>query len=472
MRSGSIRSRPGRRPRCTDAEFRDSAPAFDPEGRYLYFVSVRTFDPVYDNVRFDLSFPRGSRPYLIALQAGRRPPFDPEPRGVGAEAKGKEPAANGGGEKANTAAATRPVRIDLDGIVRRVAAFPVAEGRYGRIAGVAGAKVVWNAQNVVGAHGRGGHKEAAGKLERFDFATGRTETLAEKVDDFAVAGDGVSLVYREGKTLRAIAADRKADVKADPGDGEGPPSRKNGRIDLDRIRVAVEPRREWRQMLREAWRLQRDQFWSADLSGIDWDAVSRLYAPLLDRVATRAEFSDLVWEMQGELGTSHAYETGGDYRKPPAVALGHLARRHAGTTNAAAGRSPPSCAATPGTRAPIAAQRDRRRGEGWASASSPSTASRSPSHRPRQALLVHRAGQKVQLALASADAQGRVPRARRRRDGARRRRAGRYREWVESNRAGVHERTGGRVGYFHVPDMGRRLRRVPPLLRSSASATR
>jgi len=70
------------------------------------------------------------------------------------------------------------------------------------IAGVTGAKVVWNAQNIVGAHGRGGHKEAAGKLERFDFATGRTETLAEKIDDFAIAGDGISLVYRDGKALR------------------------------------------------------------------------------------------------------------------------------------------------------------------------------------------------------------------------------------------------------------------------------
>jgi tricorn protease len=69
----------------TDPEFRDSAPAFDPEGRYLYFVSVRTFDPVYDNVHFDLSFPRGARPYLIALQAGGRAPFDPEPRGLGGD---------------------------------------------------------------------------------------------------------------------------------------------------------------------------------------------------------------------------------------------------------------------------------------------------------------------------------------------------------------------------------------------------
>ena len=82
-------------------------------------------------------------------------------------------------------------------------------------------------------------------------------------------------------------------------------------------------------MLREVWRLQRDQFWVEDMSGIDWQSVYALYAPLLDRVATRGELSDLIWEMQGELGTSHAYESGGDHRRPPSVALGYLGGRPA-----------------------------------------------------------------------------------------------------------------------------------------------
>ena len=54
----------------THPEFRDYCPAFDPDGRYLYFLSIRTFDPVYDSVQFELSFPRAARPYLIALAAG------------------------------------------------------------------------------------------------------------------------------------------------------------------------------------------------------------------------------------------------------------------------------------------------------------------------------------------------------------------------------------------------------------------
>ena len=77
-------------------------------------------------------------------------------------------------------------------------------------------------------------------------------------------------------------------------------------------------------MLREVWRLQRDQFWVPDMSGVDWEAMYRRYRPLLDLVSTRAELSDLIWELHGELGTSHAYEMGGDHRKPPAMALGKL----------------------------------------------------------------------------------------------------------------------------------------------------
>src|SRR6476659_5423604 len=61
------------------------------------------------------------------------------------------------------------------------------------------------------------------------------------------------------------------------------------------------------------------------MSGVNWEAVYARYEPLLDRVATRSELSDLIWETQGELGTSHAYEMGGDHRRPPSVTLGNLA---------------------------------------------------------------------------------------------------------------------------------------------------
>ena len=96
-----------------------------------------------------------------------------------------------------------------------------------------------------------------------------------------------------------------------------PFGKKTGWIDVGRAQIDIHPREEWRQMYREAWRLQRDQFWNEDMSKVNWQDVFNRYWPMLDRISSRSELSDLLWEVQGELGTSHAYEFGGDYRSRP-----------------------------------------------------------------------------------------------------------------------------------------------------------
>ena len=124
--------------------------------------------------------------------------------------------------------------------------------------------------------------------------------------------------------MRAI--DALADLPEEGEEQKPPtePGRRSGWIDLDRASVEIVPRDEWAQMYREAWRLQTEQFWVEDMSDIDWDRVFDRYAAVLPRVRTRTELSDLIWEMQGELGTSHAYEWGGDYREPPQYQRGFL----------------------------------------------------------------------------------------------------------------------------------------------------
>ena len=427
----------------TTAEFRDYSPSFDPQGRWLYFLSLRTYDPVYDSVQFEMSFPRAARPYLLALRAGERAPFEREPKGLKADDK------DDGADK--PAAPAGPLRVDLPGITQRIAAFPVAESRFGRLAGAAQGKVLWTVLPIEGQQGRGGHKEGSGRLEAFDFETLQVDTLMDKADDFQLAADHATVLVRDGKRLRAIGLDAADKDEADGADADTP-SRKSGWIDLGRVRVSVDPRAEWRQMLREVWRLQRDHFWVADMSGVDWPAMLRRYEPLLPRVATRAELSDLIWELQGELGTSHAYESDGDHRRPPQVALGQLA---------AEWKLRPQDGSFEITRIV--------RGDGWdAQADSPLHAvgveaqlgerivavngQRVSRERPPQALLVHQAGAKVELTLARGEGSAattrrvlvttladEVP--------------ARYREWVEHNRAWVHAQSGGRVGYLHLPDM-------------------
>jgi tricorn protease len=408
---------------ATTGEFRDYCPAFDPEGRYLYFLSVRTFDPVYDSVHFELSFPRAVRPYLVALQARGRPPFDPEPRGF---SKPKDE------EQAKQSA---PIRIDADGLQQRVAAFPVPEGLYRQVAGIPG-KVLWTVFDVAGAHGRGDQGERPGRLESFDFATVHRETLIDKIDSFSLARDGKTLLMREAKRLRALEAGKKPDEKAAEGYPEH--SRQSGWVDLERIRVSVDPTLEWRQMLREVARLQRDQFWVEDMSGVDWQAAVRKYEPLVARISTRGELSDLVWEMQGELGTSHAYEMLGDHRKPPGWTLGALAAdfRDNEITHIARGDAWEAAADSPLNAVGVEAQVGERV---LAVNGQPVTR-----ERPVPSLLVHQAGAKVELTLEQRKVlvtllKDEVP--------------ARYRDWVERNRRWVHERSKSRVGYLHLPDM-------------------
>ena len=224
-------------------------------------------------------------------------------------------------------------------------------------------------------------------------------------------------------------------------------------MDLDRPRLVVLPGAEWAQMYRHAWRLQRDQFWSEDMQDVDWQRVYRRYWPLVDRVATRAEFSDLMWEMQGELGTSHAYEFGGDYKPEPSYDQGFLAADCVYDDQAGGYRIAHIVRGDPWEE-----DDDLPLREPGLNIAEGDVLLAVAGHRlsqeltPQQALVNH-AGEEVLLSIAGQN--GDKPRTVTVKT-LKSERSARYREWVEANRLRVHEATGGRVGYLHIPDMGPR----------------
>ncbi|MEO0408316.1 MAG: peptidase, partial [Cyanobacteria bacterium P01_A01_bin.135] len=280
----------------TPPRFLDFNPSFDPQGKFLYFLSIRDLNPVYDGVYFDLGFPRATRPFLLSLQQDTLSPFIPQPKPIGEDDKEDEEgssegdASKEGGDRSgenvpsenagDSGEKPTPITIDLDGIQQRVAGFPVPEGRYQQIQGIK-AGVLFSSAPVRGSLGEW-HEDplaADAKLELYDFKTQSCDLVAKSISDFAVGWDHNTLIYRAGDRLRVCAAKAQED---DEGDDE--PSRKSGWLDLERLRPSVLPQQEWQQMLAEIWGLQRDHFWTADLSGVDWQRVYQRYQPLLARV--------------------------------------------------------------------------------------------------------------------------------------------------------------------------------------------
>jgi tricorn protease len=446
----------------TEPVLNDVSPAFDPEGKYLYFLGYRTFNPVYDNLQFDMSFPRGVKPYAITLQRDLRSPFIPEPKVP--EEKGKEKEKEEVSDekqeekdaedtvqteeedKKETTKKLTPIVIDLEGITARALPFPVAEGKYTSIRGIKG-KALFLSFPIEGTIRQPGENhEPGGHIDSYDFEAHKTEHLIDGVSGFDLSRDCKTLIYRSRQRLRVL----KAGDKAPKGDNGDRPGRESGWLDLSRVKVSVQPAAEWKQMFAEAWRLQREHFWTEDMSGIDWDAIYAQYAPLVERVSSRSELSDLFWELQGELGTSHAYEGGGEYRQRPHYQQGFLgvdwsydaeddryriARIVQGDPSDNKATSPLT---SPGLNVNVGdavlAINGQRVGP-----------SRSP-----QELLVNQADNEVQLTIEDASTkETRVITVKALSD----EHPARYREWVENNRRIVHEKSQGRVGYVHIPNM-------------------
>ncbi len=443
----------------TEAQFRDTSPSFDPTGNYLYFLSQRTFDPVYDSLFFDLGFPLGTRPYLVTLQSDAPSPFvvPPEPEEPSTEASASRD--NGAAEAVPTPAPTpapeAPARIDLDGIGRRIVEVPVPEARYETIFALKN-KLLLLSRPVEGSLERvfwDPAPPANGLLESYDLVEDKRDTLLTEVADLVTSGDRGHLAFRtsagdggRGRRLRVVPSAAKPDEDR----ANEPPGRRSGFVDLGRIRVLVDPGAEWAQMLREAWRLQLDYFWTADLSGVDWESVLDRYLPLVDLVATRSELSDLIWEVQGELGTSHSYELGGEYRKAPPWGLAHLG---ADLVREASGRWVVSRVAEgsswePKEASPLLAPGvDVRPGTAIVSINGQAV---EPDLGPAP-LLANQAGLPVELTLAGpAEPTPRSVVVLTLTD----EHPLRYRDWVVNNRKKVSDATDGRVGYIHIPDMG------------------
>ncbi len=274
----------------------DANPIWSPDGKYLYFQSGRHENTVPSDVEFDFAVLKSTGIYAIPLAAGTPSPLAPQSDDSAAapaddQAKPKD--------KPGKPAGPPAVHIDLDHMLDRAVEVPVD---YANIAQMdaSGQKIFYLVQPIGLIEGNlKGEKSA---LHVYDLSKRKDETVAEDVDSYALAADGAHVLVQHGKEYTVLAA--KPDAEKDHDETH--------KLDLSNLRMIVDPRAEWTEMFNNAWRLERDLFFSPVINGQNWQAVHDSYAKLVPLAGSREDLNYIIGQVNGEMGNSHTYVGGGD----------------------------------------------------------------------------------------------------------------------------------------------------------------
>jgi tricorn protease len=318
----------------TTDRYEASSPAFSPDGKWLYFLSARHFNlgnaSPWGDRNMGPVFDKRVGVFALALQPGVRFPFKPEDELTKPEDKSPEAAAKAavkspdadepdGAKSAAVAAAAaaaqagkagleKPAQptpsIVYAGLRERLYEVPVAPGNYSALA-VDDKRLYLLDADDDGAKG-------ALKTLAITRSTPQLDTFAANVREFGLSADRKHVFYR------TFAKGAPGDMLIVDAAAKAPADLASAKVKIDDWAVSSNPRMEWREMFNDAWRMHRDFLYDANMRGIDWNAVRKRYAPLVERVTDRAELDDVLGMMVGEVGALHSQIRPGDVRRAAA----------------------------------------------------------------------------------------------------------------------------------------------------------
>ena len=299
----------------TSDRVNSASASFSPDGKWLYFLSDRNLRSLVGSPwgprQPEPYFDRPMKIYQIALKKGLRPPFKPadelnpetpekpEPRPAASPAPSPSPSPSPG--PSPTPIAAPRVDIDLEGLASRIYEVPAGSGDLSSL--TATAKTLYWLADDPGAEGK--RHLMALEISNKDS---KAVKVMEDITSYEVSADGKKALVRKREDLFVIDANGKA-----PAPAELPKSR----VDLSGWTFPIEVREDWKQIFVDAWRMERDYFYDRNMHGVDWNAVLKRHLPLVDRITTREELSDLIGWMVGELSILHTAVRGGDLRLGP-----------------------------------------------------------------------------------------------------------------------------------------------------------
>ncbi len=290
----------------TQGYYNDFSPAFDPDGKYLYFLTNRHFSPKYSD--FDNTFIYNESTMLAAVPLTDKIESPLVVRNDETEIKAEEKdSKESKGDKEGKdkkrkkkkekeeKAEVKETKIDLTGFEQRVVLLPPSHNNYATLSAAKGKVLYINGDN---------------ELKYYDLKEREEKSIIKGIRKYQLSADGKKILIRKGAEWYII--EPKANQKADKA------------LPAKEMQMDVNPKKEWKQIFTEAWRLERDFFYDKNMHGVDWKGVYNQYLPLLEQCATRWDVNFVLGEMIGELSSSHSYKGGGDTEHAKTQNVGYL----------------------------------------------------------------------------------------------------------------------------------------------------
>jgi len=281
----------------TDGWYNSGDPSFSSDGKYLFFVSDRDFNPIYSSTEWNHAYLSLSRVYLVTLAKDTKSPFEPKSDETAAKKEEKKEEKAEGGEKPVS------VKVDPDGLKDRILVLPIETANYRQISAVGDSVYYLRTKDM----------EKEPSLMLFDLAELKEKDLG-KIGGYEISSDRKKMLVGKDGSYGIIDLPK------------GPVSLES-RLDLSGMEVSLDLHQEWKQIFEECWRQMKYFFYDPNMHGVDWNAVKARYLPLAEAVNHRADLTYVIGEMIGELSTGHTYVGGGDLPRPRKVKVGRLGAR-------------------------------------------------------------------------------------------------------------------------------------------------
>ncbi len=284
----------------TSGFYSDSQPAFDPNGKYLYYLTNRTFRPVYSSVDNTFIYPNSTNIAIVTLTKDIVSPFiaKNDTVKVKTEVKSDKKKSKKKDKKKN-----KPVKIDFNGFEARAELLQLSPGNFGKLSATENKPVYSRYPNA-------GVLDGESKICYYDLEKKKEKTIVTGSGRFQISADGKKMLVFRGSSLYIV------DIK--------PKQKLKDKIKTGEMKAVIYPRKEWKQIFYDAWRMERDFFYDPNMHGVDWNEIKVRYGKMLKDVVTRWDLNYLIGEMIGEISSSHTYRGGGDEESAEHVSCGML----------------------------------------------------------------------------------------------------------------------------------------------------